>query len=84
MTTTEVYQVSGMTCGHCVRAVTDEISSLAGVSEVAVDLVPKGVSTVTVTSDQPLDPKQIAEAVDEAGYEFVPVAKGESESPAAG
>jgi copper chaperone CopZ len=62
--TTRTYTVDGMTCTHCVNAVTSEVSQVAGVSEVAVDL-PAG--TVTVTGD-PLDDAAIAAAVDEAGY----------------
>ena len=69
--TTATYTVSGMTCEHCVRAVNDELSSLDGVTAVAVDLVPAGMSTVTVTSDQPLPDAEVAAAVDEAGYELV-------------
>jgi copper chaperone CopZ len=62
-----IYQVTGMTCDHCVRAVTEELESLAGVGAVAVDLVPDGVSAVTVTSDAPLTPEAVAAALDEAG-----------------
>jgi copper chaperone CopZ len=57
-----------MTCGHCVNAVTSEISELAGVTDVQVDL---GSGAVTVTSDAPLDDAAVAAAVDEAGYEVV-------------
>ena len=64
-TTTTVYRVEGMTCSHCVNAVTQEISALAGVREVSVDL-PTG--QVTVTSDGPLPETELAAAVDEAGY----------------
>jgi copper chaperone len=66
--TTATYTVSGMTCEHCVRAINDELSALAGVTAVEIDLVPGGMSTVTVTSDQPLPDAQVADAVDEAGY----------------
>jgi len=66
--TTDTYQVTGMTCAHCVSSVTEEISALEGVTDVAVELVAGGTSTVTVTSDAPLDPTAVAEAVDEAGY----------------
>jgi copper chaperone CopZ len=65
--TSMTYQVTGMTCEHCVRAVTDEIESLAGVSAVAVALVPGGESAVTVTSDGPLAAEVVAAALDEAG-----------------
>lgn len=66
--TTATYTVSGMTCEHCVRAVSDELGSLSGVTSVDVDLVPEGLSTVTVISDQPLPDAQVVAAVDEAGY----------------
>lgn len=69
MTTTTV-QVSGMTCQHCVNAVTEELSALDGVRGVAVDLVEGGTSTVTVTSEAPLDDDAVRAAVDEAGYEL--------------
>ena len=64
---TTTYPVTGMTCGHCVQAVTSELTSLAGVSGVTVDLVPDGVSRVTVTSDRPLPDHVVSEALDEAG-----------------
>jgi copper chaperone CopZ len=63
------YQVAGMTCEHCTRAVTEEIESLdgVGVGAVAVDLVPGGISAVTVTSDAPLTTEAVTAALDEAG-----------------
>jgi copper chaperone CopZ len=57
-----------MTCGHCVNAVSSEIGKLAGVTDVAVDLA---TGTVTVTSEAPLDPQAVRDAVDEAGYDLV-------------
>ncbi|UVJ39538.1 heavy-metal-associated domain-containing protein [Arthrobacter sp. CJ23] len=60
--------VSGMTCGHCISSVSEELESLAGVEEVAVDLNPGGISTVTITSTQQLSRSEIGEAVAEAGY----------------
>jgi len=63
-----VYTVKGMTCGHCVNAVTEEIGKLAGVSGVTVDLAS---GAVTVTSEAPLDRQVVAAAVEEAGYELV-------------
>jgi copper chaperone len=60
--------VSGMTCGHCVSAVSEEIESLTGVESVEVDLNAGGISTVTITSTQELSPSEIGEAVAEAGY----------------
>ena len=65
--TSTTYQVTGMTCEHCTRAVTEEIESLDGVSAVAVSLVPGGISAVTVTSDAPLAPEAVTAALDEAG-----------------
>ena len=69
--TDTTYQVSGMTCAHCVTAVTEEISQLSGVTAVVVDLTPGGTSAVRVSSDTALDPDAVREAVDEAGYELV-------------
>lgn len=66
--TTTTYRVTGMTCGHCVAAVTEELTALDGVSAVQIDLVAGGTSDVTVESEAPLDDKTVAEAVDEAGY----------------
>ena len=60
--------VSGMTCGHCVSAVSEELESLAGVEGVTVDLNAGGISTVTITSSGELPPSDIGEAVAEAGY----------------
>ena len=68
MTSTATYSVSGMTCAHCVAAVTEEVGALAGVSTVAVDLNAGGTSTVTVTSATPLPVDAIRDAIDEAGY----------------
>ena len=71
--TSATYQVTGMSCEHCVRAVTTELTSLAGVTGVNVDLVPGGTSAVTVTSDKPLAERAVAAALDEAGdYRLVP------------
>lgn len=66
--TVETFPVVGMTCGHCVQSVTDELEELTGVRDVAVDLVAGGTSKVTVTSDAPLARDDVAAAVDEAGY----------------
>ena len=63
--TTETYRVMGMTCDHCVRAVTTELVLLPGVRSVDIDLAE---GAVTVTSDGPLDHEEVREAIDEAGY----------------
>ena len=64
---TTAYKVTGMTCEHCVNAVTTELGNLSGVSDVTVDLVPSGISLVTVTSNEPLAEDAIGAALDEAG-----------------
>ena len=66
--TTQTITVTGMTCGHCVASVTEEISELAGVEGVEVDLAE---GAVTITSSQPLDPTAVRAAVEEAGYAVV-------------
>ncbi len=65
--TTTTYAVTGMTCEHCVHAVTEELSGLEGVSRVDVDLVPGGQSRVTVTSETGLTEQAVAAALDGAG-----------------
>jgi copper chaperone len=65
---TATYTIKGMTCGHCVSAVSAELGQLPGVSDVQVDLA---AGAATVTSAQPLDPRAVRDAVDEAGYEVV-------------
>ena len=67
MAVTSTYTVTGMTCSHCVQAVTGELSALPGVEKVQIDL-PSGA--VTVTSDAPLADDEVRAAVDEAGYEL--------------
>ncbi|WP_101652971.1 heavy-metal-associated domain-containing protein [Brevibacterium ihuae] len=69
MTTTTSITVTGMTCGHCVAAVKEELGALPGVTAVDVDLEAGGSSPVTITSEQPLDAAAVHAAVDEAGYE---------------
>jgi len=67
MAVTNTYTVTGMTCSHCVQAVTGELSSLPGVEDVKVDLAS---GAVTVTSAAPLAESDVRAAVDEAGYEL--------------
>ncbi|HEY2333075.1 MAG TPA: heavy-metal-associated domain-containing protein [Acidimicrobiales bacterium] len=67
--TTTVLHVEGMTCEHCVMAVTRELVSLGGVERVRVDLE---AGSVEVDADGPLDPVAAAAAIEEAGYELVP------------
>jgi copper chaperone CopZ len=65
---TTTISVSGMTCGHCVSAVSEELEALEGVESVDVELNPGGISTVTITSTKDLPHADIGEAVAEAGY----------------
>ena len=64
---TTTLKVSGLTCGHCVAHVTEELEALDGVKDVSVLLNKGGQSTVTVLSDIRLDDAALAEAIDEAG-----------------
>lgn len=63
--------IDGMTCGHCVAAVTEEISAIAGVSKVDVDLNAGGISTARIASANPISEATLSEAVAEAGYTVV-------------
>ena len=65
------YNVTGMTCQHCVNSVTEELKGIEGVTGVDVFLVSGGASTVQVTSDDDLDWADVQAAVEEAGYELV-------------
>ncbi|MEO7349961.1 MAG: heavy-metal-associated domain-containing protein [Terrimesophilobacter sp.] len=73
-TTTQKYDVTGLTCGHCVASVTEELSELAGVASVDIELNKGGASVVTVTSADALDLDQVRAAIVEAGYELVTTA----------
>ena len=65
---TETYTVTGMTCGHCVSSVTEEVSELPGVTAVLVDL---DSGALTVTADAPVGTEAVRAAVEEAGYQLV-------------
>lgn len=62
---TSTYPVTGMTCEHCMRAVTEAVRRIEGVADVMVDL-PTGA--LTISSSQPVEEAAVAEAVEEAGY----------------
>jgi copper chaperone len=64
----QTYHVSGMTCGHCVSAVSKELSALSGVSDVSVNLE---TGEVRVASEAPLDEGHVRDAIVEAGYALV-------------
>ena len=63
----QTFTVTGMTCSHCVAAVTEEVGALDGVTDVRVDLA---TGRVAVASTRPLQRERVAAAVDEAGYEL--------------
>lgn len=75
MTVTQNFPVTGLTCAHCVTAVTEEVGAVPGVSGVAVELHPEGVSTLTVTCQSALTDEQVADALDEAGDYHLAVAR---------
>lgn len=64
-TSTQTFTVTGMTCGHCVASVTEEVSEIAGVENVDIDLA---TGSVTITSSTPLEDDAVRAAVEEAGY----------------
>ena len=68
MSDTRTFTVQGMTCGHCVSSVTEEVQEIPGVEQVDVVLE---TGAVTVTSSQPLDDAAVRSAVEEAGYQLV-------------
>lgn len=68
MSTTTVFTVTGMSCGHCEKSISEEVSALPGVTGVSADAK---AGTVTVSSEQPVDEAALRAAVDEAGYELV-------------
>lgn len=68
MTTTNEYQVTGMTCGHCEMSVREEVSELSGVTDIQVSAQ---TGRLVVTSEEPLDDAQVLTAVEEAGYSAV-------------
>ena len=70
---TTVLEVEGMTCGHCVSAVTQELEEITDVSKVSVVLREGGTSEVTVVSDTVLEESALRAAVDEAGYSVTAV-----------
>jgi copper ion binding protein len=67
MSVEQTYTVTGMTCGHCVASVTEEVHEVPGVENVDVVLE---TGQVTVTSVEPLDEAAIRAAVEEAGYQL--------------
>ncbi len=64
-------KIDGMTCGHCVASVTEELNEVPGVSNVEVFLSAGGTSTATVTTSAPVENSVLEAAVTEAGYTLV-------------
>ncbi len=64
---TSTYTVIGMTCGHCVNSVTEEVKQVPGVTDLNIDLTTGGL---TVTSQTPVDDTAVRAAVEEAGYQL--------------
>lgn len=65
MSTTRSYTIQGMTCGHCVASVTDEVGAVPGIKTVDVVLE---TGELTVTGEGPIDEAAVRTAVEEAGY----------------
>ena len=72
MSTTTTFGVDGMTCGHCVAAVTSELTALPGVQDVTVQLTVGGSSTVSVVSESPLTDAAVSKAIVKTGYAVTP------------
>ena len=67
MSTTQTYTVTGMTCGHCVASVTEEVQEIPGVENVDVVLE---TGSLTLTSAEPVDDSAVKAAVEDAGYQL--------------
>jgi copper chaperone CopZ len=65
---TNTYGITGMTCGHCVMSVNEELRAVPGVTDVSINLNVDGVSTAQVTSTRQLPQAEVSAAVEEAGY----------------
>ena len=67
MSTTQTYTVTGMTCGHCVSSVTEEVQEISGVEKIDIVLE---TGSLTITSSEPVDDTAVKTAVEEAGYDL--------------
>lgn len=67
MSTTQTFTVTGMTCGHCVASVTEEVQEIPGIEHVDVVLE---TGSLTITSAEPVDDAAVRTAVEEAGYQL--------------
>ncbi len=68
--TTSTYGITGLTCGHCASAVTEEVSEIDAVTDARVELVAGGTSTLTVTSAAPVAREDLVAAIAEAGEAY--------------
>ena len=73
MSSSITLKIDGLTCGHCVSSVTEELQEIAGVSAVEVDLVVGGTSTATVATETQVESSAFEAAIAEAGYNLVSV-----------
>ena len=69
---TSTYVVTGMTCEHCVRSVTEEVGEVPGVDGVDVDLASGRLVVTPAPGAGPVDDDAVAAAVAEAGYALAP------------
>ncbi len=67
MSTTQTYTVTGMTCGHCVSSVTEEVQEISGVEKIDIVLE---TGSLTITSAEPVDDAAVKTAVEDAGYQL--------------
>jgi copper chaperone len=83
--TTAIYAVEGLTCGYCMAEVLENVHSLSGVTDVAMDLVTDGQSPLTVMSMTKLGADAVREAVERAGFDLITaegrVVRGRRDSP---
>lgn len=70
-------EVTGLTCGHCVASVTEELEELEHVKNVEVILNKDGASKVTVLTDVPIADAALRDAISEAGYQLVSIGRDE-------
>ena len=63
----QIFPVTGLTCGHCVGAITTELRAVPGVTDVKIDLVAGGTSALSVTADKAITDAELTAALEEAG-----------------
>jgi len=63
----QIFPVTGLTCGHCVGAITNELRAVPGVTDVKIDLVAGGTSALSVTADKSITDAEVIAALEEAG-----------------